>query len=39
MIAIVEYSPLLFEEILEQTAAGTLSLEEARRMVGQKLSE
>jgi hypothetical protein len=39
VIAIVEYSPLLFEEILEQTAAGTLSLEEARRMVGQKLSE
>jgi hypothetical protein len=39
VIAIVEYSPLLFEEILEQTAAGVLSLEQARRMVVQKLSE
>jgi hypothetical protein len=39
VIAIVEYSPVLFEEILEQTAAGAVSLEEARRMVEQKLSE
>jgi hypothetical protein len=39
VIAIVEYSPVLFEEILEQAAAGTMSLGEARRMVNQKLSQ
>ncbi len=39
VIAIVEYSPVLFEEILEQAATGTLSLDEARRMVVQRLSE
>jgi hypothetical protein len=39
VIAIVEYSPVLFEEILEQTATGAVSLDEARRMVEQRLSE
>jgi hypothetical protein len=39
VIAIVEYSPVLFEEILEQTAAGALSIEQARRMVEQRISE
>jgi hypothetical protein len=39
VIAIVEYSPVLFEEILERAAAGDVPLDEARRMVVQRLSE
>ncbi|MFL7808418.1 MAG: hypothetical protein AB8I80_07295 [Anaerolineae bacterium] len=39
VIAIVEYSPVLFEGILEQTATGVVSLDQARRLVEQQLSE